>query len=106
MPDVEWYQGIMPLLDDLPEEEHHRKKSREPKPVKCRLCGQLIFEYALQGTGASLGKPNGLMVKIEARMNRTGDLFLAGKILHRITEEERQPNLNYWKEHRCPGFKS
>lgn len=103
---IEWHQQVWNETFDDTYEERHVKRVREKKPHKCRLCGQLIFEHFLQGTSTKGGYGEGLKLKVESRQRPDGEFILAEKILVRITEEERQPHLRYWKEHRCPGFKS
>jgi hypothetical protein len=105
---ADWYEDPLDLGLDVEVKEGHFKAWREPSPstpVKCSQCGQLVLHYYEQGT-AHGPENDGTLLSLEPQHSPYGLFFFADKLAHRITPEERQPNLLYWKEHRCPGFKS
>jgi len=84
-----------------------KEKNTEPQPEKCKQCGQLVRKAYLSGSGVDI-VALGQEMSFEPDAVVGGDFFFAGHIAYPLREDERPDvsNLPFFKEHRCPGFKS
>lgn len=103
-----WIQP--PLEIEGAEETTHtigKPKNTEPQPEKCGQCGQWVRKAYLSGSAVDIAALGQEMV-FEAEPVIGGDYFFAGHITYRLLSAEKPEvaHLAFYKEHRCPGFKS